>query len=238
MAEIRDAGARADVAVAGAMPLLDADLEDEPIFLTQTDLMPLPAPEEEGEEALGGLVPFHAAEGPPGEDKDVDMSAPMPAAGPPRASAAKRARKQSGAASAAGHAASEEAGQLAKAARARRAAAAASTPASTPAEATAAAPAAVPADAPAARAEPAPRGRRSAFTEEEKRWIAEQCSSFFGHIRNSGAPPLNYLRDDVAKRGLESGKLSAAFDTNNPMAFNKFVEQVRHVARSWVEYVD
>eukprot|EP00959_Pyramimonas_sp_CCMP1952_P100397 2100318-Pyramimonas_sp.AAC.1 len=31
LTEIRDAVARADVAVAGAMPLLDADLEDEPI---------------------------------------------------------------------------------------------------------------------------------------------------------------------------------------------------------------
>ena len=72
MAEIIEAGASADASAAGPLPLLDADLDDRPFFITDADLVPLPAPEEhditytdmvplpapeEQGEAMGVLVP-------------------------------------------------------------------------------------------------------------------------------------------------------------------------------------
>ena len=88
-----------------------------------------------------------------------------------------------------------------------------------------------PAAAPAA--DPTPRGRKSTFTENETTWIADQCSEFFGGVRTDRAPPLWFLRDNVAKKGLKAGVFVAAVDTDKKDDFFKFVERVRHVARAW-----
>ena len=88
-------------------------------------------------------------------------------------------------------------------------------------------------DAPAAAA----RGRPSAFSLAEKQFIALQCSKFFDHVRTDSAPPLNYVRDDIALAGLAGREFTVAVDPSNADEFKKFVESVRHVARSWVDYL-
>ena len=88
-------------------------------------------------------------------------------------------------------------------------------------------------DAPAAAA----RGRPSAFSLAEKQFIALQCSKFFDHVRTDSAPPLNYVRDDIALAGLAGHEFTVAVDPSNADEFNKFVESVRRVARSWVDYL-
>ena len=88
-------------------------------------------------------------------------------------------------------------------------------------------------DAPAAAA----RGRPSAFSLAEKQFIALQCSKFFDHVRTDSAPPLNCVRDDIALAGLAGREFTVAVDPSNADEFKKFVESVRHVARSWVDYL-
>ena len=88
-------------------------------------------------------------------------------------------------------------------------------------------------DAPAAAA----RVRPSAFSLAEKQFIALQCSKFFDHVRTDSAPPLNYVRDDIALAGLAGREFTVAVDPSNADEFKKFVESVRHVARSWVDYL-
>ena len=89
-------------------------------------------------------------------------------------------------------------------------------------------------------AEPAayhlPKGRRSTFTLKEMTWIANKCSAFCGGVRTAAAPPLKFLRDNVAMRGLKEGVFVVAVNTANKSEFFKFVERVRHVARSWPQF--
>ena len=89
----------------------------------------------------------------------------------------------------------------------------------------------------APKADPQPRGKKSPFTEEEKAWIAEQCSTFFSGVPTAEAPALHFLRNDVAIKGLQEGVFADAVDTENKDDFFKFVERVRHVARSWPDFL-